>query len=198
MDNALLNFINDYHSIFTIIFSYLLGSVNFAILIAKLLNLPDPTTHGSNNPGATNFTRVAGKKYGALVLILDVFKGMVPLILFGSNIILLFAVVLGHIYPVFHRFNGGKGFATFLGAALIFNPYIFISVCMVWVAIFILTKTSSLSTLTSALAAPVAAFALSLGWNIILSMALVVILLYWTHRSNIVKLLKGEELVFKD
>src|SRR6056300_1847715 len=109
-----------------ILLSYLIGSINFAYIVASLKNL-DISSSGSGNPGTSNVMRTLGKKYAAFVLLGDVFKGVIPILLFDQNLIIYgIAAVIGHIYPVFYKFRGGKGVATYLGvyiATVLMNPY---------------------------------------------------------------------------
>lgn len=183
-----------------IILAYLLGSISFGILVSRAFGLPDPRTVGSGNPGATNVLR-SGKKLAALLTLLgDAAKGWLPVWLaqvYGLEVEVVswiaVAVFLGHLYPVFYRFKGGKGVATALGVLLAFSPLLAGLALLSWVVIFALTKFSSLAALAAAVLAPGFAWWLVLPIQYIVVVFVLSLLLIWRHRSNIRKLLDGTE-----
>lgn len=183
-----------------ILLAYLLGSLSGAIVTCQLMGLPDPRTQGSGNPGATNVLRHSGKIAAFLTLIIDVFKGMVavliphfftdsPLILGGAAL----AAFLGHLYPIFFHFRGGKGVATAFGILLVFSWQVSLLALLTWLGMTILFRYSSLSAITAALLTPLYMYGLTQnGYNTILSLILSSLLI-WRHRSNIHHLLTGQE-----
>jgi len=182
------------------VFAYLLGSVSSAIVIARLFGLKDPREVGSGNPGATNILRYGGKKAAILTLLGDVLKGVVPVLLAHAldvaSVFLaltVLAVFLGHVFPVFHDFKGGKGVATAFGALLALNGWVGLALVGSWLVMAVTTRYSSLSAITVALLAPV-----YVGWFtrepvLIFTAAIMACVLLWRHRSNIQKLLAGTE-----
>jgi glycerol-3-phosphate acyltransferase PlsY len=185
--------------------AYLLGSVAFAVLISRLMSLPDPRTFGSKNPGATNMLRGGSKKAAALVLLGDALKGALAIWLVrwlapGEATVLALsalAVFLGHCYPVFLGFKGGKGVATFMGVVIALNPWLGLYVAATWLSVMGLTRISSLSALVSALLAPIYGWFLFEETSFRLALLAMSLLLLIHHHSNIRKLLKGEETVFR-
>jgi glycerol-3-phosphate acyltransferase PlsY len=183
-----------------VIAAYLLGSVSSAILVCRALGLPDPRTQGSNNPGATNVLRIGGKKAAAITLVGDSLKGVIPMViahLFGMGPQVLAAVglaaFLGHLYPVFFGFRGGKGVATALGVQIGLWWPIGLSVAAIWLFVAKVLRVSSLSALVSMALAPIVVWVL---WPepVLIGMQLVVTgILYWRHRSNIRNLIAGTE-----
>ena len=188
-----------------LIASYLLGSISSAIIICKIVGLPDPRTKGSNNPGATNVLRIGGKKIATLVLFFDGLKGALPVILahyfglslFESTIILLCAF-LGHVFPIFYGFKGGKGVATFLGGLLGLNFFVGLTFAIIWLFIAKIIKISSIAALTATLLSPIYFyFITSYITNYNLEETLVIFLInlfiYFTHRENIKRIMNGDE-----
>ena len=183
-----------------IIAAYLLGSVSSAIIVCRLMGLPDPRTQGSNNPGATNVLRIGGKKAAAITLVGDSLKGLIPMLVghaldAGPAVLagIGLAAFIGHLYPVFFGFKGGKGVATALGVQ--FGLYWPIGLCVaaVWLFVAKVLKISSLSGLISMALAPVFVW---LFWDekALIGMQLIITgLLIWRHRSNIRNLLDGTE-----
>jgi len=179
---------------------YLLGSLSAAIITCRLLGLPDPRTIGSNNPGATNVLRTGNKKAAAMTLLGDLLKGLMALLiarLLTSNEIILtltaLAAFLGHLYPVFFGFKGGKGVATALGVFLGLSWLCGLLTVLTWLSMTALFRTSSLSALTAFALAP---FYMTLSNDnppfLIISL-IISALLFWRHRSNIRKLISGNE-----
>ncbi len=178
--------------------AYILGSLSAAIIICRLAGLPDPRSHGSNNPGATNVLRFAGRKYAALVLFADALKGVIAVllaILLGVEATLIgfiaFAAILGHIFPIFFRGKGGKGVATMLGGLLAWSVWLGLAVIAIWLLVAKTTRYSSLAALIATLFAPF--IALYLNPFYFIPMFLITFLIIWTHRENIRRLRSGEE-----
>ena len=193
-------------AIIQIVAAYLLGSIAFGIVVSKLFKLPDPRTVGSGNPGATNVLRSGKKSAAALTLLGDAFKGWFPVwlvmqpdggVMWITSAVAV-AVFLGHLYPVFHKFKGGKGVATALGVMLAISPSLALAALLTWMLIFALTKISSLSAIVAAMMAPVYAWYLldDAYHNFEMVVVFVSIMLVWRHRSNIQKLLNGTEAGF--
>ena len=179
---------------------YLLGSISSAILVCRLMGLPDPREHGSGNPGATNVLRVGGKKAAALTLLGDILKGLLPVLvaqLLGVATPVLAAVavaaILGHLFPVFFGFRGGKGVATSLGALLAAAWPVGLAVVATWLVVFALSRISSLSALSAFVLAPLYAWWLQGEAVFVAAVGLITVLLIWRHRSNIRNLLGGSE-----
>lgn len=178
--------------------AYLLGSVSFAIVVSRLLALPDPRTFGSKNPGATNVLRTGNKAAAALALLGDGGKGWLAVWLTsiyapGAVAFAALAVFLGHLFPVFHRFRGGKGVATAAGVLLGFDWRIGLGTIATWVIILALFRYSSLAALISAAFAAVFT-ALFYGFGAQAACVLAMsVLLVWRHKKNIGRLLRGEE-----
>ena len=195
-----------------LIVAYLLGSVSFAILVARVYGLPDPRSHGSGNPGATNMLRTGKKSAAALTLLGDALKGYLAVILaqWVANAYNLptdvpylaaLAAFLGHLYPVFFGFKGGKGVATALGVLLALDLRLGGLTILTWGVVFAITRVSSLSALVAATLAPVYGYYL-LGHGpdsrfLAGILAVLSLLVLARHQSNIRKLLSGEESAFK-
>jgi glycerol-3-phosphate acyltransferase PlsY len=184
-----------------IIFAYLIGSISSAIIVCKLMGLPDPRTQGSGNPGATNVLRVGGKKAAAITLFGDVLKGLLPVLavkLLSVNALTLalagFAAFIGHLFPVFFGFKGGKGVATMLGVMFGFHWAVGLATALTWLFMAKVFRISSLSALVATLLAPF--YVLLIMGSIkplIIATALMTLILFWRHRSNIQNLLSGKE-----
>ncbi len=186
--------------ILVLIGAYLIGSLSSAIILCKLAGLPDPRSEGSGNPGATNVLRIAGKKLAATVLILDVVKGIIPVVIatllgFSTTWIAAtaFAAFLGHLYPVFFQFKGGKGVATALGGFLALSLPLAGAILASWLAVFLITRISSLSAITAAALGPLYSLwlidSINARWIILVMAAM----LLFRHRDNIQRLLSGQE-----
>jgi glycerol-3-phosphate acyltransferase PlsY len=187
-------------NILLVIGGYLFGSISTAIIVCKLMGLPDPRTTGSRNPGATNVARLGGKKAAALTLAGDMLKGLVPVLIahaFQASPTILaataLAAFLGHLYPVFFGFQGGKGVATALG--VIYGLYwpVGLLTTGIWLAMAMVFRYSSLAALTAILLTPVGFMWLLPKQPIVIAMVVMTALLYWRHRSNIANLLSGKE-----
>jgi len=180
--------------------AYLLGSISSAIIVCRLMGLPDPRTEGSNNPGATNVLRIGSKKAALVTLLGDCLKGVVPVAvchLLGRSE-LVFALVggaafLGHLYPVFFGFKGGKGVATALGVQFGLHWIIGGAVGLTWLFMAKVANISSLAALVSMLLAPLYVWLVWPASELIVMQVLITALLFWRHRSNIRNLLQGAE-----
>ena len=180
--------------------AYLLGSLSSAIIVCRLLGLPDPRGEGSGNPGATNVLRIGGKKAAAITLIGDMLKGLIPVLiakLLGATIavqaMVAVAAFLGHLYPLFFGFRGGKGVATALGVLLGLHWPVGLLTIATWLVIAKLFKISSLAALLSILVTPLYIWWLIPERSLIVAMLFMGVLLFWRHRSNIQNLVKGTE-----
>lgn len=180
--------------------AYLLGSIATAILVSRLLGLPDPRRMGSGNPGATNVLRTGHKGAALATLLGDILKGLLPVVaarwLEASEPTVLLtglAAFLGHLYPLYFRFRGGKGVATALGVLLGLAPWLGLAVLGVWLLIAAIFRYSSLAALSAAASAPLLAWGLGLDPASILAVGVLGALLILRHRSNIQRLLAGTE-----
>lgn len=180
--------------------AYLLGSIATAVVVSRLLGLPDPRTIGSGNPGATNVLRTGNKLAALATLIGDLLKGLIPVVvarvLDASDLVIAvtaLAAFIGHIFPVFFQFKGGKGVATALGVLLGLSPWLGLGTLAVWLAMALGLRYSSLAALTAALAAPLIAWPLHLGSMPLLTVSIMSALLIWRHAGNIQRLLQGKE-----
>lgn len=186
--------------IFVVLVGYLAGSVCSAVIVSQAFALPDPRKEGSKNPGATNVLRLAGKKYAAIVMVVDVLKGLLPVLLAkllgASSTAVAFtalAAVLGHMFPLFFQFQGGKGVATALGALIGFHFTLGISVAATWLIVANVSRYSSLASMSSMVLAPF--YSLFLGNDIesfppLFFMSLAIL---YKHRQNISRLIDGVE-----
>ena len=184
--------------------AYLLGSVSFAVVASWLFNLPDPRTYGSKNPGATNVLR-SGKKVAAVLTLLgDAGKGWLAVMLakyfsqtweLGSEAVagVAIAVFLGHLFPIFLGFKGGKGVATSAGVLLGLNPLLGLLVIFTWILVAVLWRISSLSAMIAALLAPIYAFILFDSKINVWAITTISLLLLWRHKPNIINLVIGRE-----
>ena len=184
--------------------AYLIGSVSFAVVVSKLFGLGDPRSYGSKNPGATNVLRSGNKTAAVLTLLLDALKGFVPVMLaerfafelgFEDTTIAFVGVAafLGHLFPVFFRFQGGKGVATAAGVLLAFEPLLGVGVLLTWILVAAALRYASLASVVAAVAAP---FAMLMFFDrpiVALAVSVMSLLLIWRHWHNIVKLLTGKE-----
>lgn len=188
-----------------IVAAYLVGSISFGIIISKVYGLPDPRTVGSGNIGATNVARSGKKSAAVLTLLGDAFKGWLPVWLALQSNMLMWvvactglAVFFGHLYPIFHRFKGGKGVATALGVMLGISGWLGLAALLSWIIVFAVSRISSLSAIISALMAPIFAWVLLSPYPDYVWMVVVMsVFLVWRHKTNIQKLLDGTESGFK-
>ena len=183
-----------------IVAAYLIGSISSAIIVCRLMGLPDPRSEGSNNPGATNVLRIGGKKAAAITLLGDMLKGVLPVAaghLFDVSTMTFalaaMAAFLGHLYPVFFGFKGGKGVATALGTQFGLHWGIGLAVAGIWLFMAKVVKISSLSALVSMALAPVIIYWIWQADELIVMQIIMSIILFWRHKSNIQRLLSGEE-----
>jgi len=187
-----------------VIAAYLIGSVSFAVLTSKAFDLPDPRTYGSGNPGATNVLRSGRKAAAVLTLLGDAAKGWLavflamqfaprddnyPVTIAASAL----AVFLGHVFPVFLRFQGGKGVATALGVLLALSGWLGLGALATWLAMALLFRISSLAALTAAVAAPLYATVLGLPGEWVFASGVMSLMLLWRHKKNIRNLMAGKE-----
>lgn len=181
-----------------IIAAYLLGSVSSAILVCRMLGLPDPRTTGSNNPGATNVLRISNKITAATVLFLDILKGTIPV--WGAYFLQIepiylgvigVAACLGHMYPLFFNFQGGKAVATALGTLLPIGLGLGTILIFTWIIVAKLTKYSSLAAIVTVSLAPLYVFLLKPLY--VYPTLMLSVLIIWRHKDNILRLLKGTE-----
>ncbi|MDH5594977.1 MAG: glycerol-3-phosphate 1-O-acyltransferase PlsY [Gammaproteobacteria bacterium] len=190
----------DMTQILLIIGGYLLGSLSSAVIVCRLMGLPDPRTQGSNNPGATNVLRFGGKKAAAIVLVADMLKGFIPvliaqlwhmepIILAGTGV----AAFLGHLFPVFFGFRGGKGVATFLGVLLAMQWMVGLAVAGTWLIMAKGFKVSSLSALVAAALAPFYQYWINNDQMLVMAVAFMSVVLIARHHSNIRNLISGKE-----
>jgi glycerol-3-phosphate acyltransferase PlsY len=183
-----------------VVFGYLAGSISTAIIVCRAMGLPDPRSEGSCNPGATNVLRFGGKKAAAITLAGDFLKGVLPVLLarwagldeIGLALTAL-AAFLGHLYPVFFGFEGGKGVATAFGAILGLSWPVALAALATWLFMAFVVRISSLSALTAAVLAPLFAWGFGLSGVPFAAVLVMVGLLIWRHRSNIQHLLAGTE-----
>ncbi|MEW8029753.1 MAG: glycerol-3-phosphate 1-O-acyltransferase PlsY [Candidatus Thiodiazotropha sp.] len=180
--------------------AYLLGSISSAIIVCRIMGLPDPRSQGSNNPGATNVLRIAGKKAAAITLLGDSLKGLLPMV--AAHLLEVTALVLaltgmaaflGHLYPIFFRFRGGKGVATALGVQFGLHWGIGLTVALIWLFIAKVVNISSLSALVSMALAPLIVWAIWPETELVVMQIVMSSILIWRHRSNIQNLLQGAE-----
>ncbi|MCG7897661.1 MAG: glycerol-3-phosphate 1-O-acyltransferase PlsY [Candidatus Thiodiazotropha lotti] len=183
-----------------VVIAYLLGSISSAIIVCRLMGLPDPRSQGSNNPGATNVLRIGGKKAAAITLFGDMIKGLIPMLiahLFDAPPLFLaltgLAAFLGHLYPVFFSFKGGKGVATALGVQFGLHWGVGLAVALVWLFIAKVVNISSLSALISMALAPFIVWLIWPAPELIVMQILISVILFWRHRSNITNLISGAE-----
>lgn len=183
-----------------VVLGYLLGSISTAVIVSRLMGLPDPRTQGSNNPGATNVLRLGGKKAAALTLLGDLLKGLLPVLLaryLGLDAVgvalTALAAFLGHLYPLYFGFQGGKGVATAFGAILALSPLCALATLLTWLLVAAVTRLSSLAALTAAALSPLFLWLFALPGPYVLAMLVMVVLLIWRHSANIRRLLAGTE-----
>lgn len=187
-----------------VVIAYLIGSISFGILASKIFSIADPRKMGSKNPGATNVLRTGNKKAAFFTLFGDMLKAFLVVgsaIFFNIShnilIAISIAVLIGHMYPIYYRFKGGKGVATALGILLAINWMLALAVMVVWLSVFYLSKYSSLSAITAAASSPLIAYAINQDQNIIILSILITLLVIFRHRNNIRNLLNGTESGFQ-
>jgi len=195
-----------------VVAAYLLGSISFAVIVSRAFGLPDPHSYGSGNPGATNVLRTGKKVAALLTLAGDAGKGALAVYLAlrympGLGVeqrwaaACAVAVFVGHLFPVFHRFRGGKGVSTALGILLAIDPWLGLATLGTWIAVALVFRYSSLAALIAAALAPLYAYFISLARpqletmmvTVLPAVTLIAALLVWRHKANIVKLIAGTE-----
>ena len=204
-----MEFIPSFLPLLAVLVGYLIGSLSFAVIVSRLMGLSDPRTFGSKNPGATNVLRSGSKVAAILTLLLDAAKGWLPVALVkwygpayglgdGTLALVGLAAFLGHVFPVFFRFSGGKGVATALGVLLGFSGWLGLATALIWLLMAVVFRYSSLASITAALLVPVV-YVLGDGglWlmrkNVALGVAVMSLLLLYRHAENINRLIKGTE-----
>lgn len=189
--------------------AYLIGSLSFAVLVSRVMGLNDPRTYGSKNPGATNVLRSGNKPAAVLTLLLDALKGWLPVVAVkwwgdawglgdGTVALVGLAAFLGHLFPVFFSFQGGKGVATGAGVILGFEPWLGLATLLTWSIMAFFFRFSSLASIVAAVFAPAFyLFGSGVAWeapgDMVLSLAVIGIFLVWRHAENINRLLAGKE-----
>ncbi len=201
----------DFKILAVVLAAYLIGSLSFAVIVSRVMGLDDPRSYGSKNPGATNVLRSGSKKAAAATLLLDAFKGWLPVWIVshwgaswglgdGALAAVGIAAFLGHLFPVFFRFKGGKGVATAAGVLIGLEPLLGLATLGSWLFVALVLKYSSLAAVVAALFAPgfyILASGESWAWYgsapVALAVSLMSLLLLWRHRGNISRLLSGQE-----
>jgi len=186
--------------------AYLLGSISFAVVVSKCMALPDPYTYGSKNPGATNVLRTGNKKAALFTLLGDALKGwaavLIARMVLGAEpsgslewvlCAVIIAVFLGHLFPLFHSFRGGKGVATACGILFGINFFLGLATLSTWLIVAFFTRYSSLAAIAAALFAPLYYIFLFGFHPVVLALVIMCVLLIWRHRSNIQNLMNGSE-----
>jgi acyl phosphate:glycerol-3-phosphate acyltransferase len=186
--------------------AYLLGSISFAVVVSKCMALPDPYTYGSKNPGATNVLRTGNKKAALFTLLGDALKGWLAIaiarMVLGTETsgslewvlcAVIIAVFLGHLFPLFHSFRGGKGVATACGILFGINFFLGLATLSTWLIVAFFTRYSSLAAIAAALFAPLYYIFLFGFHPVVLALVIMCVLLIWRHRSNIQNLMNGSE-----
>jgi glycerol-3-phosphate acyltransferase PlsY len=189
--------------------AYLIGSLSFAVVVSRFMGLNDPRTYGSKNPGATNVLRSGNKKAAIATLLLDAVKGWLPVWAVltwgepyglgdGTVALVGLAAFVGHLWPVFFRFQGGKGVATAAGVIIAYNPWLGVASLATWLIVAYFSRYSSLAAIVTAVFAPAFyLFGNGVAWRapgvVVLSLAIMAVLLVWRHAENINRLLAGQE-----
>ena len=197
------------HSLLATVLAYLIGSVSFAVVVSRVMGLSDPRSYGSHNPGATNVLRSGNKLAALLTLLLDGVKGWLPVYAVvqfgaayglgqGSVALVALAAFLGHVWPVFFRFQGGKGVATAAGVLFGIEPLLGLATFATWLIVAFFSRYSSLAALASAVFAPAYYFlGHRVAWYaddfVLLATVVMSAILVWRHQGNIAKLMRGEE-----
>ena len=197
------------HPLLATVLAYLIGSVSFAVVVSRVMGLSDPRSYGSHNPGATNVLRSGNKLAALLTLLLDGVKGWLPVYAVvqfgaayglgqGSVALVALAAFLGHVWPVFFRFQGGKGVATAAGVLFGIEPFLGLATFATWLIVAFFSRYSSLAALASAVFAPAYYFlGHRVAWYaddfVLLATVVMSAILVWRHQGNIAKLMRGEE-----
>ena len=186
--------------------AYLFGSVSTAIIASKLFNFPDPRTNGSENPGTTNVLRLGGKIPAAFTLLGDMLKGLLPVVIAKALgledfwiVTVAIAACLGHLFPIFYEFKGGKGVATAMGIYLGLNPIIGLAILATWLSASFAFNISSVAAMIAVLLAPLFFYLVTLSSALGFGLLIITALIYWKHIPNIQRLLMGiESRIIKD
>lgn len=185
-------------SLFMSLIAYLLGSICTAMPVCKLYNLPNPTQHGSNNPGATNVYRLGGWRPASITLLLDSLKGALPVIIAiqidctpTEQGVIAMSAICGHMLPIFFGFQGGKGVATTLGAGLALAWPTTLALTLIWVSIFALSRISSIASLSAAAAAPFMSYLMNPEYSLIY--LIIAMLIAIRHRANVISIFHKQE-----
>jgi acyl phosphate:glycerol-3-phosphate acyltransferase len=192
-----------------VVVAYLIGSLSFAVIVSRVMGLSDPRTFGSKNPGATNVLRAGSKSAAIATLLLDTLKGWLPVVLVqrfggsygleeGTQAMVGLAAFLGHLYPVFFRFAGGKGVATALGVVIAISGWLGLAIGLTWVIIAFFSRYVSLASVAAAIFVPMYyIFGGGIAWpmdkSVLLCLIAMAVLLVWRHSANLSRLLKGTE-----
>ena len=204
-----MNSLSAFYPLLATIAAYLVGSLSFAVIVSRVMGLNDPRTYGSKNPGATNVLRSGSKAAAAVTLLLDALKGWLPVVLVkwfgaayglgdGTVALVGLAAFLGHLFPVFFRFAGGKGVATALGVLVGISPILGLGAGLTWLIMAYFFRFSSLASLAASVFAPVYyVFGDGVAWpmdrGILFAVTIISGLLIWRHAENISRLIKGTE-----
>ena len=197
------------YPVLAVLAAYLVGSLSFAVIVSRVMGLNDPRSYGSKNPGATNVLRSGSKTAAVVTLLLDALKGWLPVVLVrwygkpygledGTLALVGLAAFLGHLFPLFFRFQGGKGVATALGVLVGISPILGLATAATWAIVALFMRYSSLASLVAAVFAPVYyVFGDGVAWYlekpVLLAVSLMSLLLIWCHSENISRLIKGKE-----
>ncbi len=201
--------LTSFYPLLATVAAYLIGSLSFAVIVSRVMGLNDPRSYGSKNPGATNVLRSGSKAAAVITLLLDAAKGWLPVVLVkwygaplglgdGTVAMVAFAAFLGHLYPVFFKFEGGKGVATAAGVLLAIDPWLGLATLATWVIVAYFFRYSSLASIVAAAFAPVYyLFGDRIAWyadrSVLFAVFAMGLLLVYRHRENINRLLAGKE-----
>jgi glycerol-3-phosphate acyltransferase PlsY len=181
-------------------FAYFFGSLSSAIVVCRVMDLPDPRTEGSRNPGATNVLRIAGKREAAIVLVCDILKGTIPVVIAQLCSLPLVALgfiglsaVIGHMFPIYYRFRGGKGVATAMGVFFGLQFLLGVFACAIWLIVLRIFNYSSLASIVTMIVLPFSALAFLHNPDAFIPMSIIMILTLLKHRENIGRLIENEE-----
>lgn len=180
--------------------AYLIGSLSTAIIVCKLMGLPDPRSQGSNNPGATNVLRIGGKKAAVITLIGDFLKGLIPVLIarwYGFDITALalisLSAFLGHLFPIYYKFEGGKGVATYIGCLFGLNWIVALGWVAAWLIITLMSRYVSIASMIACLLAPLYIWLFTQNWNVVAILSVMTLFIIIRHKTNIIKLAEGTE-----
>jgi glycerol-3-phosphate acyltransferase PlsY len=182
-----------------IIFAYLLGSISSAIVVCKIMRLPDPRTEGSGNPGATNVLRLGGKKAAIITLLGDILKGVIPVLIARAVgltdlalALVACAAFVGHLFPIFFGFQGGKGVATAFGAVVALSWIVGFSSLGIWIIFAVAFRYASLASICAAISMPIFGYFLA-NKTYTIPLIIMCIIVLWKHRANVVRIVQGKE-----